>query len=55
MKFRYYITDLIDGVVKGTDKKEVAEDFRESEEHFVVDTSTGKRLMPGKEVNIREV
>lgn len=45
-KFRYYITDLYDGRVYGTDSSEDAQAYAESEDYFVVDTVDGKWLQP---------
>lgn len=42
MSFRYYITDLNEGAVLGTDNIEVANDLAASEDHFVVDTANGE-------------
>lgn len=42
MKFRYYITDTLDGSIKGTSIKEVAKTYSESEDFFVVDSETGE-------------
>lgn len=39
MKFRYYITDLFDGIIKGTNNSSVAKDFSLCE-----DTDTGQML-----------
>ena len=56
MKFRFYITDLIDGSVKGTDSEAVVAELRESEEYFVVDTDTGKWLLSeGVAANIKDI
>ena len=44
MTFKYYITDLFEGAIVGTDSDEDAESMAASEEHFVVDTSTGEWL-----------
>ena len=41
MKFRYYITDLFDGVIKGTNNIEVAQDYSASTDFFVVDSENG--------------
>ncbi len=49
MKFRYYITDLMDGSIKGTDNEEVAGHYACSEDHFVVDTETGEWLLSSGE------
>jgi tmRNA-binding protein len=50
MKFRYYITDTIDGMVVGTDSKEVADNYALSEEYYVVDSEEGTWLLDGGEV-----
>ena len=56
MKFRFYITDLIDGSVKGTDSEAVVAELRESEEYFVVDTATGKWLQSeGASADIKDI
>ena len=47
MKFRYYITDTSSGELKGSNTKETAESYAESEDYFVVDTLTGQWLLPG--------
>jgi hypothetical protein len=47
MKFRYYITDLFEGSISGTDKRSVAEDLAQSEEYFVVDSKTGEWMETG--------
>lgn len=44
MMFRFYITDLNQGAVLGTDSLQDAERLAGSEDHFVVDTSTGEWL-----------
>lgn len=53
MKYRYYIVRLgADNVVDGTNDKAVAERFRLSIEHFVIDAKAGKWLtgdIDGKE------
>ena len=38
MNYRYYVTDLYDGCIKGTNSTELAEQFVQSEDFFVVDT-----------------
>lgn len=48
-KFRYYVTDLFEGCVKGTDDRVVAMQFAESDDFFVVDTETGEWMMEGGE------
>ena len=51
MTFRYYITDTLNGCIKGTDDDHVALDLSQSEDFFVVDTKTGEWLTvgPGRE------
>jgi hypothetical protein len=46
MKFRYYITDLMEGIVSGTDDPALVNDLRESDDFFIVDTETGLWLCP---------
>lgn len=55
MRFRYYITDLHAGAVLGTNDSGVADDFRHSEDHFVVDAEAGKWLTPDEEVDIADI
>ena len=40
-KFRYYITDLMDGTIRGTDDPETAHEYAATEDAFVVDTERG--------------
>jgi hypothetical protein len=44
MKFRYYVTNLFEGRIEGTNDAENAENFAQSEDFFVVDTETGEWL-----------
>lgn len=55
MKFRYYITDMHSGSIKGSDSAEVAASFRHSEDHFVVDTETGMWLTSGEDADIQNI
>jgi hypothetical protein len=41
MKFRFYITSTFDGSITGTDSEEIARNYAQSEECFVVDAETG--------------
>lgn len=34
---RYYITDLVDGCIKGTNDEQTAKDFSQSEDYYVDD------------------
>jgi hypothetical protein len=45
MKFRYYVTDLTDGSVKGTNSTKDADNLSYSEDFFVVDSETGEWLV----------
>lgn len=47
--FQFYVTDLFDGCIRGTNDAAKAADFAECEDYFVVDTKTGERLNPGNE------
>lgn len=40
-RFRYYITDLIQGTILGTDYVEKAKNYALSEDYFVVDSENG--------------
>lgn len=44
MKFRFYITNTLDGMVRGTDDEGVAKDYAMSEDFFVVDAENGTWL-----------
>lgn len=55
MHFRYYVTDLNDGLIAGTNDPGVATDFAASEDCFVVDTLTGLWLQPGGAVVIYDI
>ena len=46
-KFRFYVTTMYDGCIKGTDNVNAAESLAESEDFFIVDTETGEWLLPG--------
>lgn len=44
MRFRYYITNLHVGAIEGSNSLDVAENFANSEDYFVVDSETGQWL-----------
>ena len=44
MKYQYYITDTMDGAVRGTNDHQTAKIYAESEDYFVVDATTGEWL-----------
>lgn len=44
MKFRFYITDMTEGEVFGTNSPSTADEFRASPDHFVVDAEQGEWL-----------
>lgn len=46
MKFRFYITDAIDGSIRGTNDEFIAHDYAECEDNFVVEAETGMWLQP---------
>lgn len=55
-KFRYYVTDVMNGMIVGTDDRGVADGYAAMEsDAFVVDTETGKWLMAGENDDIEEV
>ena len=55
-KFRFYITDLFNGCISGTDSEEDANNFASCEDYFVVDTKTGKQLVSsGEERDVEEI
>lgn len=45
--FKYYVTDLYSGSIKGTNSDEDAQNIAECEDFFVVDSTTGEMLIPG--------
>jgi hypothetical protein len=54
-KFRYYITETVNGDITGTNDEAVARDLAKSEDNFVVDAETGQWLMADDdEQSIRE-
>lgn len=56
MKFRYYITDLFDRCIRGTNNTDHAECLAVCGEFFVVDTETGEWLtMTGTRTQIEEI
>lgn len=42
MKYRYLVTDLYDGCVKGTNSEEVATSLANCEDFFVADAETSR-------------
>lgn len=55
MKYRYYIVDLFDGCVKGTNDEKTARDFAIGDEWYVIDTETGKWITGDEDMEIPEV
>lgn len=53
MKFRYYITDLFNGQISGSNNEDQAKELAQCEEYFVVDTETGQWLTPNGPVDIK--
>ena len=55
MKFRFYITDLNNGLVSGTNDRDLAHDVSLSEDFFVVDSESGEWINAnGSYVSIQE-
>lgn len=54
MKFRFYITDISEGNVVGTNDKAVAYEIAQSEDYYVVDTETGDWIMADGEATAIE-
>ena len=55
MKFRFYVTDLNNGTVYGTNDSLLAADVSMSEDFFVVDSETGTWLHAnGDQVDIQD-
>lgn len=55
MKYRYYIVDLFDGCVKGTNDEKTARNFSICEEWYVIDTETGKWIVGDEDMEIPEI
>jgi hypothetical protein len=55
VQFRYYITNLFDGKVQGTNDEKVADNVKDCEEYFVVDSETGKWLTGSTPIDIGEI
>lgn len=52
--FRFYVVDLYDGAVHGTDSEDTAQEFA-SADFTVIDTRTGRLLADGESFPITEV
>ena len=52
VKFRYYIIDLTDGMIEGTDSEKVASEFfsDEGEGYAVIDTERGAQMYNGAQL-----
>lgn len=44
-RFRFYITDTMNGVVLGTNDESFAKETAECEDYFVIDTATGTWIL----------
>lgn len=56
MKFQYYITDLNEGEIVGTDSYEIAYHFSLCDNYFVLDSHTGEWMLPsGESVQVGKV
>lgn len=47
MKYRYIITNTLEGQMEGTNDEDVARDLAESEDYFVADVVSGRWLLAG--------
>lgn len=55
-KFRFYVTDLHNGCIVGTNNAQDAHDLSACEDYFVVDTETGMWLTSdGSEEQVQEL
>ena len=54
-KFRYYVTDLNSGSLRGTNKGDVANSFAMLDDFFVVDSETGMWLGFGDAVPVEDM
>lgn len=55
MKFRFYITDLFDGVINGTNDENTASEYAVSSDFFVVDSELGVWLTEDGKEEVNEV
>lgn len=54
-KFRFYITDLNDGRVKGTNNESIAASYAYCEDFFVVDSEAGKWIAGNEILEVEEI
>lgn len=56
MPYKFYIVLLDSGSILGTNNREIAETFAESEDYFVLEASTGMWIQPWREyVEIKDI
>lgn len=55
MKFRYYIIDLTEGTIIGTNSSAVADHYAVCDDFFVIDAKDGLLLQDDEELEINEV
>lgn len=55
MKFRYYITDLTEGTVLGTNCSAVADHYAACDDFFVINAQDGLLLQEDEDLEINEV
>lgn len=53
-KFKFYITDLFEGIILGTNDDDKANQISVSDDHFVVDAETGEKIINGERFPISE-
>jgi len=54
-KFRFYIADISDGSIKGTNNEQDAKDLSASDNFYVVDSETGETLYNGDRTEVKEM
>jgi hypothetical protein len=52
MCYRYYIVDIFDESVTGTDSTDTANDFAKSEDYLVLDSLVGQVILEGKTLEV---
>lgn len=51
--YKYYITNMFEGAIEGTNDKEVAYDTSMSTDYFVLETATGKWVTMGEPAEVK--
>lgn len=53
-RYRYYITNIFDGSIQGSDEETEMMEASRCDEFFILDTATGKWLVDGELLDIHE-